>query len=52
MSDFSKLMTQYRKWHLEFAPKLEFEYFMKRVRKMGSNKTVADHMNKLRQVYK
>lgn len=45
-------MGAYRKWHMEFAPKLQFDYFVTRVQKLGEKKTVQEHMSKLRKVYK
>ena len=37
---------------MQFAPKLQFDYFVQRVQKMGTKKQVQEHMQKLRQVYK
>jgi hypothetical protein len=52
LSDFQKLMTVYKKWHMNFAPKLQFDFAISKVQKMGSKKQVIEHMFKLRQVYK
>ena len=37
---------------MQFAPKLQFDYFVQRVQKMGTKKQVQEHIQKLRQVYK
>ena len=45
-------MTVYKKWHMEFAPKLQFDFAISKVQKMGTKKQILEHMMKLRQVYK
>lgn len=54
MQDFHKLMSTYKKWHMEFAPKLQFDYFVSKVQSLGNKKKsgIPDHMQRLRQVYK
>ena len=52
LNDLNKIMTMYRNWHSEFAPKLEFSYFAERLSKFSSKNEVKTHMEKLRGVYK
>jgi len=50
--DLNKIMGMYKKWHMDFAPKYQFDYFTDRMTKMSSDKSVKIHLSKLRDVYK
>lgn len=49
LSDFNKIMNVYRKWHAQYMPKLEFNYFVERINKNGGK--CRETMAKLRKVY-
>ena len=51
MSDFAKIMGSVKTWHGSFQPKLEFNYFLKRVRN-ADKKKINQHMGQVRQVFK
>ena len=51
-ADLNKIMGMYKKWHMDFAPKYQFDYFTDRMAKMSSDKGVKTLMSKLRDVYK
>lgn len=51
-SDLAKIMGMYKKWHMDMAPKYQFDYFNDRMTKMSSDKLVKVHLSKLRDVYK
>jgi hypothetical protein len=52
LSDFSKLIQTYKNWHMQFAPKLKFEFATSKINGYSGKKDVLEHVGKLRQVYK
>ena len=52
MKDLSRIMSLYKQWHLDFAPKCEFTYFLQRISQMGTKKEMLAHRKKLEHVYK
>jgi hypothetical protein len=51
-SDLNKIVGAYHAWHLNHQPKVEYNYFLERVRKLGSGKDMNPYLGKLRNHYK
>ena len=51
VSDFSKLIQGYKNWHMQFAPKLKFEFATSKINSYSGKKNVVEHVGKLRQIY-
>ena len=48
LQDFSKLIQAYKTWHMQFAPKLKFEFATSKIANYSGKKNVSDYVNKLR----
>ena len=44
LSDFNKLMTGMKDWHNQFAPKVEYNFFVTKLNKAGKDKVLQGHM--------
>ena len=51
ISDFSKLIQGYKNWHMQFAPKLKFDFATNKINAYSGKKIVVEHVGKLRQIY-
>ena len=51
MQDLNKILNFYKKWRFELYPKLEIRYFIERVMKKGSEKSIKEFLEKLRKHY-
>lgn len=52
INDLNRIMSVYSNWHIQFAPKLQFDYAFQKVSKLSGKKGISEHMRKLRDVYK
>ena len=51
-SDLNSIIQEFRGWHLNHCPKLEYYFFLEKVEKMGSKSEIRDYMQKVRKHYK
>ncbi len=52
MKDLKNVMQIYQSWHFSLMPKVEFNYFLDRITKLGLKPMAKGYMGRLRQVYK
>ena len=52
ISDLNKIVGLFKGWHMQHQPKIEYYYFLERVRKHHSDKSVPVYLQKLRNHYK
>ena len=52
LSDLNKILSVYTNWHMQFAPKLQFEYAIAKISALAKKNAVSQHVSKLRSVYK
>ena len=52
IKDLKSIVNLFQTWHLTHNPKLEYYYFLERVRKMGPEQKMQAQMSKLRNDYK
>jgi len=48
LSDFSRLMQTYKNWHMQFAPKLKFQFAVNKINNYSGKREVTEHVGKLR----